>query len=478
MAVLGLGRSGVSAAKALLLVGARPVVLDEASETTPKTAKHGEELEDLGVPVVLGWASPWDSDSIDLVVTSPSLPRDHPRLLEAIGEGLEVISEPELAYRITRAPIVAITGTNGKSTTTVMTWLCLREAGEDALLCGNIYGSGYEETPLSEAAASATPEQTLVAEISSFQLEWVKQFRPASAGITNVAPDHLNRYGGSFEAYAATKHRLFAQQGRSDTVAVRMGDPLVRAPSGVGSPLALTFGPGSGDANLGAERLAVLGQEIAWKDVPFQEPHNRLNAAMATLLAVGLLRRRALDDPGGRAASLLDQALSERLPAREGASEPKLAAPRSVLEGLKKFRPLQHRMERLGERDGVAIINNSMCTNPAAVVASARALSGRRHLLLGGTNKELDFIPLRAHLASTGDAAYLFGRDASSLNEMLGRRWPVYASMAESFEAACRSAKPGETIMLAPGCASMDQFEDFVERGNVFKQIAQEWLSR
>jgi UDP-N-acetylmuramoylalanine--D-glutamate ligase len=133
-------------------------------------------------------------------------------------------------------------------------------------------------------------------------------------------------------------------------------------------------------------------------------------------------------------------------------------------------------MEAVGEKNGVKVINNSMCTNPAAVISSSRAIAARQHLLLGGSNKKLDFEPLQNYLEKSHNKAYLFGCDAESLNAQLGGGFPVFETMAEAFQDAVRNANAGEVIMLAPGCASMDQFRDFEDRGNVFKTMAKEWL--
>jgi UDP-N-acetylmuramoylalanine--D-glutamate ligase len=133
-------------------------------------------------------------------------------------------------------------------------------------------------------------------------------------------------------------------------------------------------------------------------------------------------------------------------------------------------------MELVGVRNRIRVINNSMCTNPAAVIRSSESIPARQHLLLGGSNKKLDFTPLTGFLAESGNAAYLFGRDAKDLNRQLGDCCPVFETMEEAFQAAVRNAIPGEVVMLAPGCASMDQFRDFEDRGNVFKRIAKEWL--
>jgi len=355
---------------------------------------------------------------------------------------MEVISEVELAYRIAKAPIVAITGTNGKSTTTVMAWLCAKAAGYDAVLCGNIYGSGYDEIPLTEAALRTTGTMpALIAEISSFQLEWVDQFRPKSAVITNITDDHLNRYEG-FEDYARTKRRIFNRMGPGDIAVWNDGDFQTEPPAGIKT---LTYGQFGKDAWATEFRLHLENEFVEKEDLPFSEPHNYLNAMAACLLAYGLSDGRA--------------------------------DPQVLLDALRGFRGLAHRMERIGTQGGITLINNSMCTNPAAVIASSQSVKGRQRLLIGGTNKDLDFTELGQYLRPQGHEAYLFGQDAEKIAAQLAGPYPVFKTMADAFAAAIHDAKAGETVMLAPGVASQDQFTDFRDRGEQFRQLAKEWLN-
>ncbi len=221
IAILGLGRSGLAVAKAALAAGDSPHVFDAKPADD---AKIKPQVKALGaVPFTPGFAGKFSKQDFDQLVTSPGVDMRSPMLKEAQRNGIEVISEIEFAYRISKAPIIGITGTNGKSTTTVMTWLALKAAGQDAVLCGNIFGSGFDEIPLTEAAMQSKVDQVLVAEISSFQLEWVRDFRPRCAGITNISPDHLNRYD-SFDQYANTKRRIFDRMGEGDTIVANAGD--------------------------------------------------------------------------------------------------------------------------------------------------------------------------------------------------------------------------------------------------------------
>ncbi len=497
--VFGLGRSGLAVAQAAKTLGATAIVVDEKPKDSLSKPELAEELGDI--EAILGWTGAFHDLSPDFVVANPAVTKTHPKLLEARSQGVEVISEVEFAYRISKAPIVAITGTNGKSTTTVMTYLCLKACGEDPILCGNIFGSGYEERPMTEAALDATADQILVAEISSFQLEWVVDFKPVAAGITNIWPDHLDRYTG-FPEYAATKMRIFAKQDEDDFAVVKANDPVAVPPGGGGGayqprgrrapqqvqskglPTVLTFGATGEHGRVEELDLVILEQRIRLDQLPFDEPHNYVNAAMAGLLAYGALKSKAKAQPNSNAAKLIAKSASDaKYKRKEGRSvyagrqeEPGMVAPPEIIEGLKNFHGLAHRMERLGEKGGIRVINNSMCTNPDAVIKSAQSLKDPAHLLIGGVNKGLDFKPLRNYLANQRHKAYLFGSDAAKLNEMLGGNHPLFDTLKEAFDAAAQKAKKGEVIMLAPGCASTDQFRDFRDRGNVFKQIAKEWL--
>ncbi|MGV3616715.1 MAG: UDP-N-acetylmuramoyl-L-alanine--D-glutamate ligase [Fimbriimonas sp.] len=513
IAIFGLGRSGLAIGRAALALGANPHVYDEKPlEALPKRDAYDQAVE-AGIPVTLWWGGTFE-ETPDMLVANPAIPKDHPKLLHALAAGIQVISEVEFAYRISRAPIVAITGTNGKSTTTVMTYLALRACGIDAVLCGNIFGSGYPEIPMTEAALASTPDQVLVAEISSFQLEWVHDFRPVAAGITNIWPDHLDRYM-SFEDYAATKHRIFQCQGEGDFAVVKANDPVVVAPGGAdlryrsrrvrrgpeperdardthgrdarATPTVLTFGATAEHARVEEMDLQLLNQRIRLDSLPFSEPHNYVNAAMAGLLAYGALAAIRRKRPDSRAAELIREAEDAEGARRKAARSvydvrtaepPMLALPMGVVEGLREFKGLAHRMEALGDRDGVRVINNSMCTNPDAVIKSAMAVRDPAHLLIGGVNKGLDFGPLKHYLANHRHRAYLFGSDAADLNAMLGGSHPIFRTLEEAFAAAKERAVAGEVIMLAPGCASTDQFRDFRERGDVFRTIAKEWLNR
>jgi len=578
IAVLGLGRSGLAVARAALAFGASPIVYDRSTREQILKPDVLDEAEQIGIDVVLGWdgafvgpehglltsgkitsagqetrqtvapgseadapgASHGDTDGdsltlegltglktratrVDLLIANPAVDSRSPVLREAVANGVEVISEVEFAFRIAKAPIIAITGTNGKTTTTVMNYLILQACGEKPLLCGNIFGSGYPEMTLTEAAMQASADQVLVAEISSFQLEWVRDFRPVSAGITNIVPDHQDRYD-SFEDYARTKMRIFSAQGEGAFAVVRAYDPVVKAPGQVsavshlrprnrprrgasgqgsgdlsagrpspsplpereGNPEVLTFGAAGEQAEITEEHIRILDKTIPLETLPFSEPHNYQNAGMAALLAYGYLKWRAKREPESNAATVLNAAEDEaekKRAAKRNVYHPRTSAqvrpalPEQIVEGLRHFHGVAHRMERLGSRNGVEVINNSMCTNPDAVLKSALAVEDLgKHILIGGVNKGLDFAPLKGFFSNPRTRAYIYGSDREQIQRMLGGTHPIFETMGEAFVAATQEARDGETIMLSPGCASSDQFQDFRDRGDVFRKIAKEWL--
>jgi UDP-N-acetylmuramoylalanine--D-glutamate ligase len=520
ISIFGLGRSGLAIAKAAIAHGNNAIIYDQASADGLAKPEILGEAKSIGAEVVLNW----DGDlpppgatnlsevdrspdpnaqrptSSAVLVVNPAVDSRSPILAQAQTQGYEVISEVEFAYRISKAPIIAITGTNGKSTTTVMTYLCLKHCGIDAVLCGNIFGSGYPEVPLTQAAMNANEDQILVAEVSSFQLEWISKFRPVSAGITNIWPDHLERYD-RFEDYAAAKQRIFGSQTAEDFAIVKAHDPVVKAPGSKPTsrhrrtpaaslegnfPTVLTFGAAGQHAQVDDRFLTILDKQVKLSDLPFQEPHNFTNAAMAGLLAYGALNALAIRDNESDAGAIIWKAEAESKAKRQAATHafnqrtqdanaPHFVLPQCIIEGLKEFKGLAHRMEFVGEKDGVRIINNSMCTNPDAVLKSATAVRGPNHILLGGRNKNLDFKPVKHYFASGIHHAYVYGEARQDLSEQIGTSL-VYETMEEAFRAAIAKAKSGEVVMLAPGCASTDQFRDFRERGDVFKQLAKEWL--
>jgi UDP-N-acetylmuramoylalanine--D-glutamate ligase len=446
IAIAGLGVSGQAVARAAQALGSRPVVFDQKPNDSPRLIEAVDGLTAQGIEVVTSWHGRLDPSEFDLLVVSPGFPRDHPAVRDALKGGRPVWSEVEFAFRIAQAPILAVTGTNGKSTTTVLLWSLLSGQGETAWLCGNIAGSGYPERPLTEAALRARPGDYLVAEVSSFQLEWVDEFRPRVATVTNVTPDHMDRHP-TFEDYVATKLRIFRNMTREDAAILNIDEARPRENEIPAGPALVRVSPsgrqlGNGSTHRKDQSLAFGAFEAPVEGLPLFGEHNIANAMVAWEMAAQVVEPNA-----------------------------------GMWEALLAFKGLAHRMERVGVRDQVTVVNNSMCTNPAALIASSMSLPGRQHLLVGGETKGLDYSSVGDYLRESGHRVYVFGRDNDALLATLNLAPPVYDSLEEAFAAAVEASGPGDTVLLAPGCASSYPFTNFRERGDAFRALASVWIN-
>lgn len=461
VAVAGMGRSGIGVALAAQSRGAIPTVYDEQDAESQARLEALDRLQSQGIAAVTGWHGRFQEKEFDVLVASPGFKRVHPAIRDCLELGIDVISEVEFAYSLSKAPIVAITGTNGKSTTTAMTWAILRGAGKDAILCGNIAGSGFPELTLTEAALESQPEQILVAEVSSYQLEWVKEFRPRAAAVTNITPDHLERHP-SFEDYRDTKLRIFAAMGEGDTAVLNDSeqnpgpDVIANAlPKGV-EIRAFSVGLGQFgrdrehwthcESGVEPGNLRLSGRRLARSELKLFGQHNMINAVMAWELS---------------SAMIGPPTNPEEFEAR--------------VRALVEFKGLRNRMEILGERNGVIVINNSMCTNPAAVVASCRSVPRKQHILMGGLAKNLNATVVGEYLRAEGHVAYVFGDVDSEWRAQIGKA-NDYATLDAAFAAATEAAQHGHAIVLAPGCASAAPYVNFQERGDAFRELAVRWL--
>lgn len=444
-AVAGVGVSGLGACKAILRHGGTVVAFDEKPADSMQMIRAVDELQAVGVNVVSSWNGRLDPADFDILVVSPGLPRSHPSMRDMASR--RIWGEVELAYQISQAPIAAITGTNGKSTTTVLAYILLNAAQRQSRLCGNIAGSGWPEMPLTLAALDAGPDEVLAAEISSFQLETIHEFRPKVAAITNITPDHLDRHP-DFADYEAAKLRIFENMGKGDVIVWNAAEESTTFAIPMETEAAVVaFDPtGRSDGRRTARNGDILylsGQELDRRELSIFGEHSVANIFCAWEMAC------VFGDPG-----------------------------EAGIEALKNFKGLSNRMEIVGERADIVLINNSMCTNPAAVIASSRALHRPQHLLIGGNTKGLDFAPLAKYLKDSGHKAYIFGPNPDTMNERLGGGFPIFSEMPEALVEAADAAKPGDAVMLAPGCASAAPYASFRERGDAFKKAAKEWLER
>lgn len=439
IAVLGLGRSGGAVVDwALARPGARASdVAVFAEYETPQLEEAASVLRAAGVGVELG-ADALPGGAFDLVVASPGISPSRPLLRSAVLSGVSVISELELAYRISSAPFVAVTGTNGKTTTTALIAHLLRTAGRESVAVGNI------GVPAVSAAPGQGPEGVVVAECSSFQLALSVDFHPRVAVLLNVTPDHID-WHGSLEAYETDKGRVFANLDAGDVAVIDVDDP--GSARWVGPALergasVVRVGLSSGDARIEDGWLVVDiagcdGRLVLVEDLLIRGSHNVSNAL------------------AGSAA-----ALAMGVPAD------------AVREGLRTFEPIEHRLEPVATVRGVEYVNDSKATNPEAVMKALAAFGASPLVvLLGGRNKGNDFGPLADACRAGCRLAVLYGEARPELEvafHAAGAPYVTAPTMAEALSRASSAALPGEVVLLSPACASFDEFTGYEDRGRRF----------
>lgn len=451
--VVGLGVSGAAAARSLAAAGAEVRVVDPGRGEA--LAARAAALAALGVEVRR------DETEVDalladrtLVVPSPGVPPRAPLLSAARRAGVEVVSEPELAWRLSggRTRVVAVTGTNGKTTTTELLAACL-----GAPAAGNI------GTPLSELLGAPEPPPLVVAELSSFQLHFTSSLAPEVAVVLNLAPDHLD-WHGSFVAYAAAKARIWAAQ-RADGLALVNADDAEAAglfdahpPPARRARFAAAGGLRGDDS---APLVAGVHDGAVWWADP-EDPEERVPVVEVAALGGGD------GPPGPHQVANVCAVMAAAVAA--GADPAALAAP------LQAYRPGAHRLQRVGLHDGVAYVDDSKATNPhaaAAALATYPSAPGAPSLvwIAGGLNKGLTFDGLAPLLPGRVRATVTIGSSGPALAAVARSAGvPVVeaGTLAEAVPAAAALARPGDTVLLAPACASMDQFADYAERGRAF----------
>jgi UDP-N-acetylmuramoylalanine--D-glutamate ligase len=435
--VVGLARSGVAAALALRSRGYEVVGADAGSRGDAKLAKAAGRLRAAGVEVAL------DASCVDLaarartLIKSPGVPQDAPAVRAARERGIVVLGELELAWRLIPNEFVAVTGTNGKTTTTEWIGHVQREAARPVAVAGNV---GTAASSLVDRLAG---DVTVVCEASSFQLEDTIAFSPEAAVLLNLSPDHLDRHG-TYEEYVSAKLEIFAHQGNDD-LAVAPADLAVEdlAPALPGCARRVTFGAGAG-ADL-SERAGHLwwGEETLLRidELALPGAHNVENAMATAAVCLG----RGLD-------------------------------PGAVATGLRTFSGVRHRLERIATIDGVAWINDSKATNVASTIVGLRAFPGAVRLIAGGRGKHQDFSPLAPIVAERCLGVYLIGEAADDLRRALGAIGvPLHGAgdLERAVAMARRRARPGETVLLSPACASYDQYPDFEARGDHFRALVE-----
>ncbi len=439
--VCGMARSGVSAAQCLYELGARVTISDSKAEE--KLAEALQPLEGMDIRRCLGdQAQPADLESYDLAVTSPGIPMQAPILRAVQAAGVPLIGELELGAQVSRAPLYAVTGTNGKTTTTTLIGEIFRNLGKTTYVVGNI---GY---PFTACALRCGEEDVAVAEVSSFQLETITTFHPHIAVMCNITEDHLNRHG-TMEEYIRVKERIFENMGQGDYAVLNLDDPIVRGMA-ERIPCAPAFFSRRQEVETGAY---LEGEEVVFS----------LNGHKKRVLRADEIRI-----PG-------EHNLENALAATALAMLAGVPAP-VVRHTLKTFPGVEHRIETVRTVEGVTYINDSKGTNVDASIRAVRAMKVPTVLLAGGYDKHTDFLPLaREILASKIHTVVVLGDTAEQIERALravGFESILHAKTFEEAVLLARScAREGENVLLSPACASFDMFQDYEERGRVFKEI-------
>jgi UDP-N-acetylmuramoylalanine--D-glutamate ligase len=405
--VLGLARSGQAAALALRAQSVAVVGHDSADSVDVG------RLAGAGVEVHLGTDAEALLEGIDVVIKSPGIPAEAPPLPAARTRHIPVWSEIELGVRLLGNPLVGVTGTNGKTTTTALIGAIFEAAGRPVEVAGNI------GRPLTSLVGAVSAEAWLVCELSSFQLEDVETLHPRIAVLLNLEPDHIDRHG-SFAAYRRAKLRIFENQLPGDVAVV---------PKGIGTV------PGTGD------RVEFAGDDPLPAEPLIPGAHNRENATAAAAAA--------------RAAGISDAAIAD---------------------ALRSFPGVPHRIEEVAEIGGVRFVNDSKATNVAAARRAVASFESPLHLILGGLGKHESYAPLAADLRP-GTRAYLIGASAEEIAAALAAENVPFersGDLETAVRAAAAAARPGEVVLLSPACASYDQFTDFEARGDTFRSLVEE----
>jgi UDP-N-acetylmuramoylalanine--D-glutamate ligase len=426
--IVGLARSGIAAALALRARGEEVLGVDAGSPDKL------EVLVDAGVDVYLREQGVALLERVGMVVKSPGVPAQAPVIAQARSRGMSVVGELELAWRLLPNEFIAVTGTNGKTTTVELVGHIHREAGLAVAVAGNVGAA------LSGLDGHVDEHVTIVCEASSFQLEDTLAFAPEAAVLLNLTPDHLDRHG-TLDAYLAAKLEIFVRQEDGDLAVA----PVDLQPEGLpGRARRVSFGSDP-DAQLSVRdgTLYWQGQALlASSELSLRGRHNLENAMAAASVCLA----RGLDIEAVRA-------------------------------GLRSFAGVPHRLEQVTSREGVLFVNDSKATNVASTLVALETMAAEHlpvHLILGGQGKGQDFAALRGSVDANCRAVYLIGEDANRIEQAIGGGQPevhMCGDLDPALSLAAATAVPGEVVLLSPGCASFDQFADFEARGECFREL-------
>jgi len=439
--VIGAGKTGVAAGRFLASCGARVTLADIKADSE---LRQNLGRLDPDVNVVLGGYPQVTPALWDLVVVSPGVPPTAPPVRQAGEAGVPVTGELELAFQLARAPVVAVTGTNGKTTTTALTGEIFRRAGYRVLVGGNI------GVPLIDKVETLGPEDVIVAEVSSFQLAATRTFRPRVAVILNITPDHLD-WHGDFNAYVEAKARIFRRQGPADFTVLNFDDRITAGLAGRTPGQVIFF-----------SRTHTVDRGVcvqAGKIVLIRPDQTREVCAVGELLLPG---SHNLENALAAAAAAWSMGVDAR----------------HIADALRTFRGVAHRLELVAEHNGVKYVNDSKGTNPEATIKALDAYNVPIVLIAGGRNKGGSFNSLAAKVKEKVRVLVVLGESASAIEAAVraeGFESVLRAtSLPDAVKLAHREARRGEVVLLSPACASWDMFANYEERGNLFKKVVRE----
>jgi UDP-N-acetylmuramoylalanine--D-glutamate ligase len=439
--VVGLGKSGVASALFLKAHGARVTVSD---------TKSGDELRneipvllDHGIIVETGGHGERTFRGQDLIVVSPGVPVDAPLLVQARSLGEAVIGEIELAAQFLPGPIVAITGSNGKTTTTTLTGEIMTASGFPTLVGGNI------GTPAISLAERAKPETVIVLEVSSFQLETIQTFRPKVAVVLNVTPDHLDRHK-TIETYVDAKSRIFENQQSQDFAVLNQDDPICVAMA------ARTLAQGFWFSR---QKEVKQGAWVREGNILFRGGAGFQKEAQSEIMLVSEIPLKGAHNLENVLAAVCAGALMG-------------CAPEKIRQAVRDFKAVEHRLEFVATIRGVDYYNDSKATNVDATIKALESFPANIHLILGGKDKGSDYTVLNELLRQRVKRVYTIGAAAEKIESQIKGVEVVHAETLENaIRKANAVAEPGDVVLLAPACASFDQFKNYEQRGQVFKEI-------
>jgi UDP-N-acetylmuramoylalanine--D-glutamate ligase len=438
--VIGLGKTGTAAARFLCRRGADVTVTDEKDISEVREPLEGLQREGMTLrfrPCLTDILS-----DVDMVVPSPGVSPFNPMLVEAVRMKKSVLSELELAFRFLRRPMIAVTGTNGKTTTTTLIGEIVVKSGISVFVGGNI------GTPLIAYVDAPQQHDLVVVEVSSFQLQWVRDFRPDVAVLLNVTGDHVD-YHGTFSDYRRVKERIFANQTQRDLAILNAGENHTASfLEGLAANMSYFSSSGRVDVGMFLDGGQMVLQPMTGESetyplsmIKIPGRHNIENVMAAVMAARWAGCRRE-----------------------------------AIIEAVGQFRGVSHRIEFAGEKDGVAFYDDSKATNVDAVLRALESFSRPVVLLMGGRDKEGDFELLSDAIQNRVKTLILFGEAREKIRRKVAGRLggafePISApTLREALPLARRSAESGDVVLLAPGCASFDEFKDYKERGDIFKQ--------